>query len=181
MNILIVETDLTGPDPEICALISYGYVLLDDQLNVVEEGGDMVQPQMGLYVPPDVEALSLTCKDNMMTEADFLDHMRSIAKEERTLLASRSSEQLVEVLKAVGSRHNRRMPKTVEGVPLDVRALSLATSFAGSIEKAYDKDTQSIYEIERESNKYIPRAFVDAKVTADMIGALLCSTRKIDG
>lgn len=179
MNVLVVEAELTGPDPALCAVASYGLVLLSDSLQIIEEGGDLLKPRVGLYAPPEVEALALIDGENLLNEGDFLDHVRSLAQTDDTILASQSGYQTRKILDALVVRNGRQLPSTISDSMLDVRAMAVASTFSGSVSEAYDTDLSDVYLISREQAKYTPSAFVDAKVTALLLSKLLCKPKEI--
>lgn len=186
MQLLVVDMETTGVDPEIHAPISIGWVLLSDSLEEVRVGSALIQPFSGAVVDP--KAMEINKLDisvcNMMghPEAEILDMIEHQVKEyermsdvpadmiTKTIWAGHSTHFDWGFYQAMLRRNKRMQPKEFHYHLLDTFSIGMSRLYGGSIGNALKACKLQNLTAESGSLLKTPhQALADAMATAEII------------
>lgn len=129
MNTLVVHMDTTGPDPDIHAINSIGWVLLDDKLAEIRTGSALVQPWEGSIVDSKMDFVKVAatelCGQLLITEEEVLDMIEHQSREGDTMWASYDLVHNWTMYTAMLYRASRGVPRFFTN-KLDLKSLSFS-------------------------------------------------------
>lgn len=149
MNTLIVHIDTTGPDPDINAVNSIGWVLLDDNLDTIRNGCALVQPWEGSIVDSKMDFVKVAatelCGQLIITEEEALDMLEHQTRGNPTLWASHDVIQTWMCYKSMLNREQRLVPRGIV-THLDLNSINYACLRHSSTDLS-SKIADKIYEV----------------------------------
>lgn len=172
MQLLVLEFRTTGSEAQINEIVAYGYELLNDSLNILEEGSGMVRLSNMTDIIGEISVLGKPRKD-------FLDLLESICYD-KTILASRSVMEVYRFWEEECFRHGRFMPKNLSSRTLDVGSLEFLSEYKHKLDLNAAARDRSIYDIMGEVSPFIEPCYAAAKATAELLRHKMLSDHIIE-
>lgn len=175
MNILVIDLETGGLYPELHAILSMGYVLLDDKLATLEAGGYLIHPGEGLGVTE--KALEINkldpevCRSYGTREEDMLDHLASLCEHDTTLMAGHNPHFDRAFWETCATRNKKMMPARLSHRMIDTLTLGMSTMFQGSLSTAMSHcRLEDLFKLGRCEGVIKPHeAESDARASAEVI------------
>lgn len=176
MNILVLDFETGGLYPEVHAILSMGYVLLDDKLEYIDAGGYLVHPGAGLGVTEAaIEVNKLdpeVCRNYGTKEEDMLDHLAFLCQGANPVLMAGHNPHFDRAFwEACAVRNKKMMPANLSHRMLDTLTLGMSVMFQGSLAEAMPNcRLENLFSIGKCNGVIKPHeAESDARASAEVI------------